>query len=87
MTVLLTLVPDGILRRVDLGSLVLFNPGQGRGSSPLGPFAGSIAVVLDVGAALDALSFGPSVIGAQEQSVTLPPLKGTATPHHYCQEA
>lgn len=47
-----TLVPDGILRGVDLRPLVLFNPGQSCSSSHLGSFTGSMAVLLGTGATL-----------------------------------
>lgn len=48
----LTLVPDGVLRGVDLRPLMLLNPGQGCGSSPLGSLTGSMAIILGTGAAL-----------------------------------
>lgn len=56
--VALTLVPDGVLRGVNLGPLKLLNPGQGCSSSPLGSFAGSIAIIPGPGAALRCCSVG-----------------------------
>lgn len=50
--VALTLVPNGVLRGVNLRSLKMLNPGQGCSSSPLGSFAGGIAIILGPGAAL-----------------------------------
>lgn len=54
----LTLVPDGVLGGLDLGPGVLLYPGQGCGSSHLGPFGGSMAVVSGTGAALHHLGLG-----------------------------
>lgn len=56
--VALTLVPDGVLRGVNLRPLKLLNPGQGCGSSPLGSFAGGIAIIPGPGAALRCCSVG-----------------------------
>lgn len=56
--VALTLVPDGVLRGVNLRPLMLLNPGQGCSSSPLGSLAGGIAIITGPGAALRCCSAG-----------------------------
>lgn len=52
MAVCLTLVPDGVLRGVDLRLRLLLDPGQGCSSCPLGSFGGSMAIILGTGTAL-----------------------------------
>lgn len=61
----LTLVPDGILRGVDLRPILLPNPGQSCGSGHLGSFTGSMAVMFGTGAALHHL--GPAIVGLRDR--------------------
>lgn len=56
----LTLVPDGVLRGVDLRPLL--DPGEGCGSGPLGSFAGSMSNVLRSRAALHLIGLGAAVL-------------------------
>ncbi|KAG7233968.1 hypothetical protein INR49_028682 [Caranx melampygus] len=63
----LTLVPDGVLRGVDLRPGPLLDPGQSCGSSSLCSFAGSMAILFATGAALQRLRFG--AVGFEHTSV------------------
>lgn len=58
----LTLVPDGVLRGVDLRPRLLLDPGQGCGSGPLGSFAGGMSNVLRSRAALHLIGLGAAVL-------------------------
>lgn len=58
----LTLVPDGVLRGVDLRPRLLLDPGQSCGSGPLGSFAGSMSNVLRSRAALHLIGFAAAVL-------------------------
>lgn len=65
----LTLVPDGVLRGVDLRPRMLLNPGQGCSSSPLGSFTGSMAIILGTGAALHPFGLRTTVLWGQKSEV------------------
>lgn len=61
----LTLVPDGVLRGVDLRPRPLVDPGQSCSSGPLGSFTGSMPNVLRSRAALHFIGLAAAVSQGQ----------------------
>lgn len=66
----LTLVPDGVLRGVDLRPRPLLDPGQSCSSGPLGSFTGSIPKVLCSRAALHLIGLGAAVSQVHKEKVS-----------------
>lgn len=63
-----TLVPDSVLRGVDLRPMLLLNPGQGCGSGPLGSLTGPMTRIPGGGAALRRLSLGLRTAAVQRRN-------------------
>lgn len=59
------MVPDGVLRGVDLRPRPLLDPGQSCSSGPLGSFTGSMPNVLCSRAALHLIGLGTAVSQVQ----------------------